>query len=759
MLDGQQGSSYLRSNADDSYDGDLTLNGMIFKDNSNTTRNLKIQGPSGNDIGISGFTSAGTHAFQLYGTNANTYGFLDGNWGNWDLQVTKNGGLTKRVSGSTATIWHSSNDGSNSGLDADLLDGVQGSSYLRSDQNDTTSGILTTQQVRWGTGAGTYSGNPRSAVIGYSGGNYGQIGYGWHPTSTSGTHTSQINDLQSRIDLYNGIIVYGSGTAQSVGSTVSWTTLLDCRTNSFQYKGNNIWHAGNDGSGSGLDADLLDGLQLHTGRNNQGNRVVRTDVNGYIQAGWINTTSGATTSTIDRIYASNDGYIRYVTKDTLGTQIGPHIKGIGSYTGDPGNNMLQYWQTSGNTTLNPTTDWYNAIRMGHGDPVTYYGITIAVKMTGTNVGDLYTRTLSNGTQQSWNRHWHNNNDGSGSGLDADTLDGLHASAFTEFNHFRSLGTTAFTGTNTTAGYISEMESDGAFDSYSSAFKTSWSYAGNFDISDAGSYGPTETAGMAHFCWTDNSSDTTRGNITVLAIAPNTGGSAGRTFIYNDQGSSYSPGWREIWTSRRMGAGTGLDADLLDGFHESTFMRKSANSGLDMNNNNITEINTLQIADPGPTEGLEWMNGNGWKIVECPDDMSSNSSGNLQFATGSTRRMTVRSDGKVQFSSNLMRTAHHTGHLEGSYNNIGANGYKSNPIYTIGSSYNPNDASLNNMYGIGYCRADQASFVSMGGASNWGMYVAADGDARIFLDGGNGHVVSSGEHYVEMELRLIPPIAL
>ena len=109
---------------------------------------------------------------------------------------------------------------------------------------------------------------------------------------------------------------------------------------------------------------MLDGLQLHTGRNNQGNRVVRTDVNGYIQAGWINTTSGATTSTIDRIYASNDGYIRYVTKDTLGTQIGPHIKGIGSYTGDPGNNMLQYWQTSGNTTLNPTTDCVNAIRMG-----------------------------------------------------------------------------------------------------------------------------------------------------------------------------------------------------------------------------------------------------------------------------------------------------------------------------------------------------------------------------------------------------------
>ena len=34
--------------------------------------------------------------------------------------------------------------------------------------------------------------------------------------------------------------------------------------NRFLYKGNKIWHAGNDGSGSGLDADLLDGYQLVT---------------------------------------------------------------------------------------------------------------------------------------------------------------------------------------------------------------------------------------------------------------------------------------------------------------------------------------------------------------------------------------------------------------------------------------------------------------------------------------------------------------
>lgn len=102
---------------------------------------------------------------------------------------------------------------------------------------------------------------------------------------------------------------------------------------------------------------------------------------------------------------------------------------ITSNTGDVGDNRLQYWQTNNNTTLNPTTDWYNAIRMGHGDPVTYYGNTLAIKMTGSGTGTIYTRTLSNGTQGSWNKYWHDNNDGSGSGLDADTLDGQHASAF------------------------------------------------------------------------------------------------------------------------------------------------------------------------------------------------------------------------------------------------------------------------------------------------------------------------------------------
>lgn len=63
-----------------------------------------------------------------------------------------------------------------------------------------------------------------------------------------------------------------------------------------------------------LNADMLDGLHIHAGRNKEANKIVRTDASGYIQAGWINTTSGNIgTGAINKIYCSNDDYIRYKT--------------------------------------------------------------------------------------------------------------------------------------------------------------------------------------------------------------------------------------------------------------------------------------------------------------------------------------------------------------------------------------------------------------------------------------------------------------
>ena len=71
-----------------------------------------------------------------------------------------------------------------------------------------------------------------------------------------------------------------------------------------------------------LDSDKCDGLHVHTGRNSDANKIVRTDASGYTQLGWINTISGDNgTTAMDRVYASNDGYIRYYTPAHFADQI------------------------------------------------------------------------------------------------------------------------------------------------------------------------------------------------------------------------------------------------------------------------------------------------------------------------------------------------------------------------------------------------------------------------------------------------------
>ena len=87
-----------------------------------------------------------------------------------------------------------------------------------------------------------------------------------------------------------------------------------------------------------------------------------------------------------------------------------------------------------------------------------------------------------------------------------------------------------------------------------------------------------------------------------------------------------------------------------------------------------------------------------------------------------------------------RYSHNSGHLRGGYNNIGASEGQSSPIYTIGSSYEPAATTLSNMYGIGFT-AGGSFFPS--GASGWGLYVADNGVARVFLSGGNGEITATG----------------
>jgi hypothetical protein len=120
------------------------------------------------------------------------------------------------------------------------------------------------------------------------------------------------------------------------------------------------------------------------------------------------------------------------------------------------------------------------------------------------------------------------------------------------------------------------------------------------------------------------------------------------------------------------------------------------------------------------------------------------SGNISTQTVANATNALPLAGGVM-TGNVKRSSAIVGFLEGSYNNVGDNAANTNPIYTIGSSYNPASTTLSNMYGVGYSHSS-ASFLNLTGVSGWGMYVASGGTARVWLGGGDGNISGTGNMY-------------
>ena len=118
-------------------------------------------------------------------------------------------------------------------------------------------------------------------------------------------------------------------------------------------------------------------------------------------------------------------------------------------------------------------------------------------------------------------------------------------------------------------------------------------------------------------------------------------------IIDNSGNINSPG--NITVS---GTVDGVDIAARNGVLTSTTTTANAalpkaggtmTGNLVMNNTDITGVNALSFNDPGPNEGISWTGGN-MKIYESPDNLTTNSAGNLQFVYGSTRRLTVNNSG-------------------------------------------------------------------------------------------------------------------
>ena len=416
-------------------------------------------------------------------------------------------GLVFRAGDSNYTVWHAGNDGSGSGLDADTVDGLHASSFLRSDATDSFNCN--------GNALGFNFDNTgrNSIVFNLSGSTYWQFlhdnsgqdlnidrvagsgvlkvngsrilstadegtGNGLDADTVDGIHASSFlrsdavdvfncngNALQFDFDTNNR-----NSIAFTLNGSVYWQFLHDnsgqdlnidrnAGSGIVKIDGNKIFHAGNDGSGSGLDADTLDGVQ--------GSSFLRSDAD--------DTTSGHLTLSDSGYSIGNEFHVwkrNYVVNNSNPQELlyedGNSLPAGGSYrftahisaTGTDNFATAVYWNQNGTWKLNVT--YQSGTSSNHPEFILNGGVpTIATDHSSNytihvlgerielNEGtgsdnrngfgadgyfsssptDLRYNRDGSGAIGSGNLVWHEGNDGSGSGLDADKLDGVQGSSY------------------------------------------------------------------------------------------------------------------------------------------------------------------------------------------------------------------------------------------------------------------------------------------------------------------------------------------
>jgi hypothetical protein len=163
---------------------------------------------------------------------------------------------------------------------------------------------------------GGVSGNNRQAAITFQGSTADEAQAGIYVSNNSSTGTAM---GFATTDSY--------GTGPQLFMTATNVGLVNFPRTTPTVQGNTIWHAGNDGSGSGLDADLLDGYNSDTVANV--NTIVRRDSSGniysnYILGTYFNASQGNSENpTIGQIWTQNtsDNYLRKSTPSHFRSQV------------------------------------------------------------------------------------------------------------------------------------------------------------------------------------------------------------------------------------------------------------------------------------------------------------------------------------------------------------------------------------------------------------------------------------------------------
>ena len=304
-VDNLHASSFVRSDADD------TLNGVYTISDSENEKLIL----SGSNQPFIRWQEGTTDAAYIQWQNSTNEFLIINQVSSEQIRLGSGAnGLKFKEGGTERTVWHAGNDGSGSGLDADTLDGVQASNFLRSDQNDSTSGTLTTSTLLAGSAI-----NAGSSAIFQANGFIRTGAIGIHPGGTTTPATTGERWLHSDS---SGVLRWGTAASNADAT---------------------IWHSGNDGSGSNLDADLWDGNQFSSYLN----QAVKTDSN--VTFGVIHLDGTVNSSSAGAVYGRNHAY------DT--TELRGHGAEfmIGAKSADI---HINYRTCNNGATNNTPTTWY-----------------------------------------------------------------------------------------------------------------------------------------------------------------------------------------------------------------------------------------------------------------------------------------------------------------------------------------------------------------------------------------------------------------
>ena len=328
-MDGINGASLLRSDADDSFSGGLVSTardeGIFGTYDSYKTDHIWSMGTSYKNH------ASGTNFGNLYGlaykhTNNSTGGTMAGG----HMMVWCENGTGKSAMGTN--IWTSGTVTASGGTSTNWNTAYGYGNHADAGYAKTKSDV----------GLGSVANESRATILG--GNLTGKVNNVAVATVTAGAAAGATANQDSTSTIRSGTtkanVGLGSADNKSSATIRGEITSANIPNNAADTTGNAATTT------LAANSTLAGGLVIGTGRNNSANQIVRTQANGYAEFGWINTTSG-TAGTIDRVYCSQDGYIRYLSPANFRSQ----LISAGTNVSISGTGVITSTDTNTNTQL------------------------------------------------------------------------------------------------------------------------------------------------------------------------------------------------------------------------------------------------------------------------------------------------------------------------------------------------------------------------------------------------------------------------